>query len=124
MFIANPSRFILNVTLPKNGDLPLRVYHHKAAEILVHEKSLSGHCPITLMDEERVKKGDPLLLILFRDNKYVFDSEYKLQRFLSNPFKYAKATLPVKMPPPEDKITLFNLQKMEDSIAFMEQSLG
>jgi len=78
MFISNPSRFILNVTLPRNGDLPLRVYHHKAAEILVHEKTLSGHCPITLMDEERVKKGDPLLLILFRDNKYVFDSEYKL----------------------------------------------
>lgn len=76
------------------------------------------------MDEERVKKGDTLLLIVFREQRYVFDNEYKLQRFLANPFKYSKASLPVKMPPPEDKISLFNLQKMEDSIAFMEQALG
>jgi hypothetical protein len=98
--------------------------HHKAAEAILHEKVLNAHCSVTLMDEERVKKGDPILLILFRDGKYVFDTEHKLQRFLANPFKYAKAVLPVKMPPPEDKISLFNLQKMEDSIAFMEQSLG
>lgn len=28
------------------------------------------------------------------------------------------------MPPAEDKISLFNLQKQEDSITFMEQALG
>ena len=28
------------------------------------------------------------------------------------------------MPPPDDKVSLYNLQRMEDSIAFMEQSLG
>jgi YHS domain-containing protein len=119
-FIKNPSRFIVNVELPKPSDLPLRVMHHKAAEAILHEKALNAHCSVTLMDEERVKKGDPILLILFKDGKYVFDTENKLQRFLANPFKYAKAVLPVKMPPPEDKISLFNLQKMEDSIAFME----
>ena len=120
MFLANPQRFIINVTLPKEKELPLRAYHHKAAEILLNEKHLNGHCSVTLIDEERVKKGDPLLLIIFKDGKFIFDTEYKLQRFLANPFKYARATLPVKMPPPEDKISLFNLQKMEDSIAFME----
>lgn len=82
---------------------------HKAAEIIMHEKALNAHCSVTLMDEERVKKGDVTLVIRFRDHKYVFENEYKLQRFLSNPFKYARATLPVKMPPPQDKITLFNL---------------
>lgn len=71
-----------------------------------------------------MKKGDPILLIVFRDEKWIFDTEHKLQRFLANPFKYSKASLPVKMPPPEDKISLFNLQKMEDSIAYMEQALG
>ena len=104
--------------------MPLRVPHHKAAECLLGEKHLNAHCAVTLIDEDRVKKGDTLLLILFREGKFVFDNEFKLQRFLANPYKYAKATLPVKMPPPEDKISLFNLQKMEDSIAFMEQSLG
>lgn len=124
LFLANPSRFIVNVTLPKDKDMPLRAPHHKAAEILLNEKHLNAHCAVTLIDEERVKKGDPLLLILFKEGKYVFDNEFKLQRFLVNPYKYARATLPVKMPPPEEKISLFNLQKMEDSIAFMEQSLG
>lgn len=124
LFIANPSRFLINVTLPKVQDLPMRVMPHKAGEAMLHEKALNGHCAVTLMDEERVKKGDSNLLILFKDGKYVFDTEFKLQRFLANPYKYSKATLPVKMPPPEDKISLFNLQKMEDSIAFMEQALG
>lgn len=76
------------------------------------------------MDEERVSKGDPCLLIVFRENKYIFSNEFKLQRFLSNPFKYSKAVLPVKMPPNEDKVSLYNLSRMEDSIAFLEQSLG
>jgi hypothetical protein len=79
---------------------------------------------VSLTDEERVRKGDPALLVLYKDDRYVFDSESKLQRFLTNPFKYSKATLPVKMPPPEDKVSLYNLQKMEDSISFMEQALG
>lgn len=124
LFITNPSRFLINVMLPKPSDLPQRVLPHKAAEVILHEKALNAHCAVTLMDEERVKKGDTLLLIVFKDAKYVFESEIKLQRFLANPYKYARATLPVKMPPPEDKISLFNLQKMEESIAFMEQALG
>lgn len=124
MFVQNPSRFIMNVSLPRHSELPLRFLPHKAAEVVLVEKALNGHCSVTLLDEDRVKKGDPLMLIVYRDHKFIFDSEYKLQRFLANPFKYQKANLPVKMPPPEDKISLFNLQKMEDSIAFMEQALG
>ena len=109
LFLANPSRFTQNMALPKDRDLPLRVSHHKAAEGLLNEKQLNSHCPVTLLDEDRVKKGDSLLIILFKEAKFSFDNEHKLQRFLANPFKYAKAQLPVKMPPPEDKISLFNL---------------
>jgi hypothetical protein len=93
---------------------------HKACEVVVHEKAIGGHCTVSVMDEERVSKGDPALLVIYRDDKFIFDSEFKLQRFLANPFKYSRATLPVKMPPPEDKVSLYNLQKMEDSISFME----
>ena len=75
----------------------------------MHEKALNGHCSVSLMDEERVRKGDAALLVIFREDKYVFDSEFKLQRFFANPFKYSRASLPVKMPPPEDKVLLFNL---------------
>jgi hypothetical protein len=75
----------------------------------VHEKALTGHCSVSLLDEDRVKKGDPALLVTFRDEKFIFDSEFKLQRFLANPFKYSKASLPIKMPPPDDKVSLYSL---------------
>ena len=64
---------------------------HKAAEIVTHDKTLSGHCPICVMDEERVVKGDDILLVQYKEQKFAFDSEYKLQRFYQNPFKYSKA---------------------------------
>ena len=39
---------------------------------------------------------------------------------MKNPAKYNKVELPVKMPPAEDKITLFALQNNEESTTFME----
>lgn len=123
-FLANPGRFVDISSFPRHVDIPMRFPPHKACEVSVHEKAFGGHCPVSLMDEDRVRKGDPALLIIYREDKYIFETEFKLQRFLSNPSKYSKATLPVKMPPPEDKVSLYNLQRMEDSISFMEQSLG
>ena len=82
---------------------------HKAAEIIAYEKALDGYCSVTLNDEERVTLGDPILLISYKDFKYSFHTEYKLQRFLSNPFKYSKVQLPVKMPPIDDKVSLYQL---------------
>jgi adenylate/nucleoside-diphosphate kinase len=124
MFITNPGRFVDSTSFPRFHELPIRFIPHKACEVVVHEKAISGHCSVSLIDEEKVSKGDQALLIIYKEDKYVFDSEFKLQKFLSNPFKYSKATLPVKMPPPDDKVSLYNLQKMEDSISFMEQALG
>ena len=51
---------------------------HKACEVIVHEKALSGHCSVAMLDEERVRKGDPALLVIFKEDKYIFDSEFKL----------------------------------------------
>ena len=51
---------------------------HKACEAVVHEKALSAHCPVCLTDEDRVRKGDVALLIVYKDDKFVFDSEFKL----------------------------------------------
>mmetsp|Transcript_17746 Transcript_17746/g.12680 ORF Transcript_17746/g.12680 Transcript_17746/m.12680 type:complete len:121 (+) Transcript_17746:3082-3444(+) len=120
MFVKNPERFLVGSKLPAKQELPIRMYPHKAAEVVGYEKALNGYCPSTIIDEERVSKADQLLLIVFKESKYIFQSEYKLQKFLANPYKYSKAVLPVKMPPPEDKVSLFNLSKMDDSITFME----
>lgn len=120
MFISNPNRFLVASSFPKGPELPLRAKPHKACEVIVHEKAIHGHCPVSVMDEERVSKGDQALLVVYREDKYIFESEFKLQRFLANPTKYSRASLPVKMPPPDDKVSLHNLQKMDDSISYME----
>jgi hypothetical protein len=44
----------------------------------VHEKAFGGHCAVSLLDEDRVRKGDPSLLVIFREDKYIFDNEFKL----------------------------------------------
>mmetsp|Transcript_9738 Transcript_9738/g.9482 ORF Transcript_9738/g.9482 Transcript_9738/m.9482 type:complete len:121 (+) Transcript_9738:1501-1863(+) len=120
MFISNPERFLLNSKLPQKTDLPIRMMPHKASEIVPYEKALNGYCAPTILDEERVCKADPLLLVVYKENKFIFQSEYKLQKFLANPFKYSKAILPVKIPQAEEKFSLYNLSEMGDSITFME----
>jgi hypothetical protein len=85
LFIANPARFANASSFPRFLDLPMRFKPHKACEVVVHEKAISGYCSVTVMDEERVRKGDVALLVIYQEDKYVFDSEIKLQRFLANP---------------------------------------
>jgi adenylate/nucleoside-diphosphate kinase len=43
---------------------------------------------------------------------------------LSNPVRYAKVSLPVKMPPINEKITMLSFPELEDSVPFLEQSIG
>lgn len=54
MFFSNPTRFLTNSNFPRLSDVPIRAMPHKAAEIVLHEKAIMGHCPSTLIDEERV----------------------------------------------------------------------
>ena len=61
MFLSNPNRFLQSPSFPKPHDLSLRLKPHKAAEVIIHEKALNGHCPASLLDEERVTKGDQIL---------------------------------------------------------------
>lgn len=82
MFLTNPTRFLTNSNFPKPEDLSRRLLPHKAAEIIGYEKALGGYCSVTLNDEERVIMGDPILLISYKNFKYAFHTEYKLQRFL------------------------------------------
>ena len=67
MFISNPDRFLINQNLPPKADLPMRALPHKAAE-----KVGQG------LDEETITKGDPLLLVIYKEGKYLFENEYKL----------------------------------------------
>jgi len=97
---------------------------HKASEIAETEKNLLNYCPVTLADEEKLVKGNPLLVVSFKGEKFTFCSEEKLQKFLLSTSRYSKTKLPVKIPPEEKPILLYNLQKEENSVTFLEQALG
>lgn len=109
MFASNPARFVDTSSFPRYSELPMRFMPHKACEVVVHEKAIGGHCSVSLIDDEKVCKGDQALMIMYREDKFIFENEHRLQKFLVNPSKYSRATLPVKMPPPDDKVSLFNL---------------
>lgn len=78
IFIKNPKRFTENILFADEGLLPSRFKHHKAAEIAETPKSLSDYCPVTLKDEEKLVKGNSLLMVTFEEEKYIMASEEKL----------------------------------------------
>jgi adenylate/nucleoside-diphosphate kinase len=124
MFLSNPKRFTNNIIFSSAKGIPFRIALHKAAEIVSQQKAIEGHCPVTLVEEGRVAKGDGLLTIQYKDHKFCFESEQKLQKFLITPAKYHNAQLPVRMPPHDDPVSLYALQGGIESTAFMEQALG
>jgi len=97
---------------------------HKASEIAETEKALLNYCPVTLQDQEKLEKGNPILVVSFKGEKYCFTSEEKLQKFVLTPSRYSKTKLPVKIPPDNKPVYLHNLQKEENSVTFLEQALG
>lgn len=124
MFTSAPARFTNNVIFSSEKGIPLRLKPHKSAEIVAQEKAVLGHCPVSLVDENKVVKGDPLLSVQYKDQKYSFENEPKLQKFIKTPGRYHKAELPVKMPPHEDPVQMYTLLGSEESTTFMEQALG
>lgn len=107
MFLDNPAKFTEKVLFSGARNCPMRLRPHKASEIIAQEKTLQGYCPVTLVDEERVQKGDQILVVQFKDNRYIMASEEKLKKFFENPSRYANAQLPVKMPAAVDSVHLF-----------------
>lgn len=124
IFCADPIKFTNKLHFSHERNIPKRYRYHKAAEIISQEKALMGHCPVTLKDEDKVEKGYQLSVISFKDSRFVFASEEKASRFFLNPSRYNQVQLPVKMPAPKDSVLLYQLQKQDDSITFMEQALG
>jgi adenylate/nucleoside-diphosphate kinase len=124
IFLKNPTIFTDKVLFSSDRNVPSKVREHKASEIVAQEKALAGHCPVTLKDEERIEKGHHLIVVNFKDARYIFASQEKAAKFFFNPSRYCNVQLPVKMPAGKDPVSLFSLQKQDDSITFMEQALG
>jgi YHS domain-containing protein len=108
-FLRNPRNFAEKVLFSSERNMPKRIRTYKAAELVAQEQALLSHCPVTLKDEGRVEKGLSLLVVQFKDNRYVFANEEKMDRFFRQPSAYADAVLPVKMPPAVDPVYLVKL---------------
>lgn len=65
-----------------------------------------------------------MLIVQFKDNRFIMSSEEAANKFFENPQRYASVQLPVKMPPQIDAVNLHFMAKQEDSRTFMEQALG
>ena len=124
IFIENPETFLSDVIFPSSNEIPERIEMHNAAQIISKEKNLANYCPVTLYEDDKIVKGYQLYLVYYKDNKFIYDSPNKLIRFTANPTRYAKVSLPVKMPPISDKISLLSFNENDDAIAFLEQSVG
>jgi len=109
IFVNNPKRFADKTIFANGRNCPLLIRTYKSAELVAQEKALQSHCPVTLKDEGRVAKGNNLLIVQFKDNRYVFVDEEKLVRFFTEPSKYVDTQLPVKMPPADDPVQLVKL---------------
>lgn len=64
------------------------------------------------------------MVIQYKEEKYILSSEENLDKFFAHPSRYSKAKLPVKIPPEQKQVALFQLQKEENSVTFLEQALG
>ena len=109
LFIQNPKKFTENVIFSTERNIPRRMMAHKASEISETEKALSNYCPVTLADQEKLEKGNPILVVGFKGEKFCFTSEEKLQKFVLQPSRYAKTKLPVKIPPDNRPVYLHNM---------------
>ena len=124
VFVANPKQFTDNVLFSTERNVPKRMSTYKASEIADTEKALQNYCVVTLADEDKLLPGNPILVCTFKGEKYSFANEEKLGKFIMTPSRYHKTKLPVKIPPEQKPIQLYNLQKEENSITFLEQALG
>ena len=124
IFVQNPKTFASNAIFSAQKSIPLRYSAHKAAEIAETDKALLGYCPVTLMDEEKLVPGNQLAIVQFKEEKYILATEEKLVKFFTNPSRYSKAKLPVKIPPEKKQVTLFKLKQEDNSTTFLQQALG
>jgi len=109
IFVANPNEFTQKILYSTLRNIPILMRQHKAAEIIAQEKALNGHCSVSLKDEGKVLKGENLIVVNLKDQRYVFETQEKAIKFMCDPARYSGVQLPVKMPPSKDSVSLYGL---------------
>ena len=123
LYKDNPDQFFIDNELPPV--LPTRVPLFKCAESISkpHSFALQGHCPVQLKNTNILEKGQALLKVKFDEQLFLFKNNTNLQKFMMLHENYIDVKLPVKIPFEEKKLDT-EILEAENSVAFLEESLG
>lgn len=70
-------------------DIPNQIEPHNAAQIISKEKNLANYCPVTLLEEDKVEKGNQLYLAFYK-GKYINLISYRVQVLIRNSRKISQ----------------------------------
>lgn len=121
-FIENPEKFLSTRPLPEF--LPRKLYASECGEIAESRIELDGHCVVTLEEERICVRGNPMILATYKDRVFTFTNNSQRNKFMKKPQRFEFTALPVKVPPKPVNIPLGLLGEFENSIGYLEQSLG
>lgn len=68
VFMKSPKVFSDQSLFPPTDEIPKLIHPHNAAQIVTTEKNLANYCPVTLHEEDKVKKGYLLYLVFHKGN--------------------------------------------------------
>jgi adenylate kinase family enzyme/YHS domain-containing protein len=83
-----------------------------------------GCCPVTISEEKIMKEGKLIYVLHFKMGYYKFDSGEKMRKFMANPEKFFRMTVPVKKVI-EDNPKLIDYQiNFENTVNYLETNFA
>ncbi|XP_054992699.1 adenylate kinase 9 [Sorex araneus] len=115
-FLENPELYVPPLAphpLPPADMIPKQLTLSELKKRFPKCAELQGYCPVTYKDGEQryeaLVPGNVNYAVEYRDRIYICETKEKLQKFLRLPEKYWDQTLPNKLPPLKEPISLTSL---------------
>ncbi|XP_055981425.1 adenylate kinase 9 [Sorex fumeus] len=115
-FLENPELYVPPLAphpLPPADMIPKQLTLSELKKRFPKCAELQGYCPVTYRDGEQryeaLVPGNVNYAVEYRDRIYICETKEKLQKFLRLPEKYWDQTLPNKLPPLKEPISLTSL---------------
>lgn len=108
------------------GDNSSQGSKHNQDEVAISKLNFEyqGCCPVTISDEKIMKEGKIIYVLNFKMGFYKFESGEKLRKFMTNPEKYFRLTVPVKKVI-EDNPKLIDYQiNFENTVNYLETNFA
>jgi adenylate kinase family enzyme/YHS domain-containing protein len=120
-FLETPEKYVA-AKLP--NALPTKRPRSDVKTMFPKTLSFKGYCPVTFFEGpsgfESIVPGLHDFVVDYDNGIFAFRDEEQLQKFMSIPWKYAKQSLPIKLPPPNAPIPLAGLPV----VGYLEQTIA